>query len=421
MWNVVLPRAIGSFGFLCAFLVAVNESVPDLGNPLTSSLVAVATLLLLLRSVEQEVQRSARFRTRVLMIGRKPIAQKFIDEIEVHRKHGYTIIGLVDETSSRPQECGPYLVLGTIDELQTIVRAVQPDRIILALSERRGRMPANQLLEFQMDGIIVEDVVDAYERLSGKLAIEALTPCQLISSQGFGNHRTVKAIQRVVSFAAALVGLLLLAPALGLIALAIKLDSPGPVLFRQKRLGRRGRPFQLIKFRTMQPIDHPTSEWAKDNLERITNVGRWLRRFRLDELPQLVNVIPGDMNLVGPRPHPVCNFPLFREAIPYYILRGSVRPGITGWAQVRYRYAENLEEETEKMRYDLYYIKHMSLWMDLRILFDTCVIFLSGFASFQVQDRRNEGRLLRHEPARLRPGWNPELAARPRRATTSSL
>lgn len=186
-------------------------------------------------------------------------------------------------------------------------------------------------------------------------------------------------MQRMLSFAAALLGLILTGPLLALIALAIKLDSGGSVLFRQTRLGKGGRPFELIKFRTMQPVDQPASEWAQDNLSRVTRAGSWLRRFRLDELPQLVNVLRGDMNLVGPRPHPVCNYPLFREQIPYYILRGSVLPGITGWAQVRYRYANNLEQETEKMRYDLYYIKHMTLWMDLGIAFSTCRIFFSAF------------------------------------------
>jgi lipopolysaccharide/colanic/teichoic acid biosynthesis glycosyltransferase len=185
----------------------------------------------------------------------------------------------------------------------------------------------------------------------------------------------------VLSFTAALILLALSAPLLCLIALAIKLDSRGPVLFRQTRLGKGSRSFRLIKFRTMTPVDLPPSEWVQDNRGRITGVGRWLRKLRLDELPQLVNVLLGDMNLVGPRPHPVSNLELFRESIPYYALRGSILPGITGWAQVRYHYANNLEEETEKMRYDLYYIKHMSVWMDLNIVLSTCGVFLSSLTS----------------------------------------
>src|SRR5438876_1195089 len=168
----------------------------------------------------------------------------------------------------------------------------------------------------------------------------------------------------------------------GLVVLLIKLDSRGPVFFIQERVGLYRQPFKLVKFRTMRPVGRPKSEWEQDNRDRITRVGMWLRQFRLDELPQLVNVFRGDMNLVGPRPHPVTNLGLMilvvrnlsevsGDAIPYYSLRCSVRPGITGWAQVRYRYANSIDEEMEKIRYDFYYLKHMSFWLDLRILFET--------------------------------------------------
>lgn len=422
--DVAIQRIVGAFLFACAMTIALLESVPELRHPFASSFL-VAGLLILARQVTHQVRSSPHVRIRVLLIGKRSIAQKFIGEIEANPQHGYSILGLVEETQPRHRQNCPCLILGTINELQTIVSAVRPHRIILALSERRGRILTGQLLELQMNGIVVEDAVGAYERLSGKLAVEALTPMQMISTQGFGKSGALRAGQRAVSFAVALMGLGLLAPVLALIALAIKLDSPGPVLFRQKRLGKGGRPFQLIKFRTMRQVEQPRSEWAEDNLDRITRVGRWLRRFRLDELPQMVNVIRGDMNLVGPRPHPICNFPLFREAIPYYVLRCSVRPGITGWAQVRYRYANNLEQETEKMRYDLYYIKHMSLWLDLRILLKTCGIVLSAFRSLHGEYRRRSRRGLRHAPARLPAGWIPELApppaltSQPRRAAVS--
>jgi len=147
------------------------------------------------------------------------------------------------------------------------------------------------------------------------------------------------------------------------------------------RIGFRGRRVRLLKFRTMRSAEGPTSEWTGDNGHRITRVGRWLRRYRLDELPQLINVLRGELNLVGPRPHPVSNFALFSKEIPYYSLRAVVRPGITGWAQVRQGYANSLGEETEKMRHDLYYIKHMSAWLDLRILCHTVGIVLAGHES----------------------------------------
>jgi lipopolysaccharide/colanic/teichoic acid biosynthesis glycosyltransferase len=262
----------------------------------------------------------------------------------------------------------------------------------VALSERRARLPVRQLLEARVNGAIVEDGVDTYERLFGKIAIESLTPSNLIFSRDFKKSRLDLAAGRMTSLVVAFAALIVFAPLLGLIALAIKLDrtSKGPLFFIQERLGLHGKRFRLVKFRTMDVVDGPTSEWVHDNSDRITSVGRWLRKFRLDELPQFINVIRGDMNLVGPRPHPVSNVELFGEGIPYYSLRSAVRPGITGWAQTRLGYANNLEEETEKMRYDLYYIKHLSFWLDLRILFDTVKTVLFGQGSQSVEAYRGE-------------------------------
>ncbi len=176
----------------------------------------------------------------------------------------------------------------------------------------------------------------------------------------------------------AAVGLVVTAPLMAAVAVIIKLDSDGPALFIQDRIGRLGRPFRLIKFRTMRVASGPHSEWVGQNQDRITRVGHWLRRFRLDELPQFINILRGDMNLVGPRPHPVANFALFREHIPYYSIRCSIRPGATGWAQIRYGYANSLDEEIEKMRYDLFYIKRMSPLFDLRIVFDSVKTVMLG-------------------------------------------
>ncbi|MBI4485111.1 MAG: sugar transferase, partial [Acidobacteria bacterium] len=241
------------------------------------------------------------------------------------------------------------------------------------------------LLESRVRGIVVEDAPEFYERLTGKLAIEALTPGSLIHAKGFRNHGAPEEVARVVSVAVAVVGLIVLAPLLAAIALAIKLDSRGPVMFVQDRSGKNGRPFPLLKFRTMHPSDEHRSEWVQDNSDRITRLGKWLRRFRLDELPQLVNILRGEMNLVGPRPHPTCNQQIFMEQIAYYGLRSTVRPGVTGWAQIRYGYANNIEQETEKMRYDLYYIKNRTLRLDVRILFETIGIMFLGRGSSEVR------------------------------------
>jgi len=229
---------------------------------------------------------------------------------------------------------------------------------------------------------VVEDGVDCYERLTGKIAIEALTPSGLITSTTFRKSHFDLAFGHALSLVVAATALVVLSPLFAILALLVKLDSPGPVFFVHDRVGLRGRRLRLLKFRTMRPADGPTSEWVCDNGHRITRVGRWLRRYRLDELPQLINVVRGELNLVGPRPHPVSNFALFTQKIPFYSLRSAVRPGLTGWAQVRQGYANSLDEETEKMRYDLYYIKHMSVWLDLWILVQTVRIVLSGRESF---------------------------------------
>jgi len=259
---------------------------------------------------------------------------------------------------------------------------------VVTLADRRGRLPMHDLLDARVRGVVVEDGVEFYERLTGKIAIEALTPSSLIASRDFRKSHFDLVFGHAVSVVFSLTALVLLAPLLAAIALAIRLDSPGPVLFVHDRIGFRGRRLKLLKFRTMRPANGPTSEWVRDNGHRITRVGKWLRKYRLDELPQLINVLRGELNVVGPRPHPVSNFALFSKEIPYYSLRAVVRPGLTGWAQVRQGYANSLEEETEKMRYDLYYIKHMSAWLDLRILSQTVRTVIAGQESPAARQRR---------------------------------
>ena len=351
----------------------------------TLCLLFILLVLLGLRALTYGLMRQRPFLQRVLILGTSSLAHKLIREIDTHPHLRYTIVGVADASTesngSSPGSNGSplaYPLLGPLERLDKIIQELQPDRVIVALTERRAHLPVQQLLEARMKGSAVEEGVAAYERFTGKLAIESLTPSNLIFSNDFKKSRLDLAAGRLISFIAAVVGLVALAPLLGLIALLIKLDSRGPVFFVQDRVGMSAKRFTLFKFRTMHLADVRPSEWVCDNTERITRVGKWLRKFRLDELPQFVNVIRGDMNVVGPRPHPVSNFELFAEKIPYYSLRSVVRPGITGWAQVRFGYANNLDEETEKMRYDLYYIKHLSVWFDVRILLDTVKIVLFG-------------------------------------------
>lgn len=370
------------------------------GRPLVACLLAIGGFLFA-RRLRDGIRRLPPFRERVLIIGGTLLAREIIAEIEAGLHVRYSILGVVNDAmpGEPPVRCQ---YLGPLEHISKIIKETHPDRIIVALAERRHRLPVSQLLLASVcDGILVEDGLEVYERLTGRLALEALTPGSLVFDKNFQKSHLTLAAGRAVSLVASVVGLVCLAPLLGLIALMIKLDSRGPVFYVHERVGAGGRPFKLVKFRTMRP-EQKTPLWYQENHSRITRVGKWLRKFRLDELPQFLNVLRGDMNLVGPRPQRVPKFELLSlvarnipesgQAIPYFFLRSRFRPGMTGWAQVRYHYAHTLEEELEKLRYDLYYIKHMSLWFDLRILFETVKLVFLGRGSSEAADRQSKRR-----------------------------
>ena len=350
-------------------------------------MITAAALLFLISMLWLSVlTRRATRVERVLIIGATPLARQVITAINGRNAVRHQVAGVVDDASAVETPTGVPSD-GPLERLGSIIAERRPDRIVVTLADRRGRLPMRELLDARVRGVVVEDGVEYYERLTGKIAIEALTPSNLIASRDFRKSHFDLAFAHGLSLVLSLVALVALVPLLAVIALLITLDSPGPVLFVHDRIGFRGRRVRLLKFRTMRGADGPTSEWTGDNGHRITRVGKWLRKYRLDELPQLINVLRGELNLVGPRPHPVSNFALFSKEIPYYSLRAVVRPGITGWAQVRQGYANSLGEETEKMRHDLYYIKHMSAWLDLRILCRTIGIVLAGTESPAVARR----------------------------------
>jgi exopolysaccharide biosynthesis polyprenyl glycosylphosphotransferase len=367
---VRLPRVLAAAAVLVTLVSLAVPSARIMDNPFESSvLIAIGVIFgpfLPLRALVYWFIRSRRFGERLLIVGASPLVRTVVDEIAWRSDFRYTVVGVEHDA----------------ENIGRVIEATRPTCIVVALTERGGRLPLSRLVESLAHGIKVEDVAETYERLTGKLALEVLSPSSVIFTRDFQTPRLRRVVARALSLTVAAMALLVFAPLLGLIALLIKMESQSPVFFIQERVGLAGRVFKIIKFCTMRPVSQPTSEWEQDNRDRITPLGRWLRRFRLDELPQLVNVLRGDMNLVGPRPHPVSNLEVMvlaarnlseisGDAIPYYSLRCSVKPGMTGWAQVRYVYANSLEEEMEKIRYDLYYIKHNSLWLDLRILLET--------------------------------------------------
>ena len=384
-FSLFASRLLQSFGVALMLLAVFYTIVPDAGmteRAFVSGLLVAAGLLVPLRAIGYTIMRRRAFADRVLVLGAGPAAKRLIQEIEARPNFRYAVVGVVDDGSGAEHGDLPYPMLGPLERLDKILDDVKPDRLIVALTERRGRMPLGQLLECGSRGILVEDGLRAYEYFTGKLPIESLTPSFLIFSGAFRKSRLQLALRRMSSLIASVIGLLVSAPLMAMIALAIKIDSRGAVFFVDERAGRGGRPFRLFKFRTMRPLlpgqTIPAAVWDRDDSTRITRVGRLIRRLRLDELPQFWNVLKGDMDLVGPRPEILANVQTMTEHIPYYALRHSVRPGITGWAQTRFGYSVSLEQVTEKLRYDLFYIKHMSFWLDLRILVDTVKIVLFG-------------------------------------------
>jgi sugar transferase (PEP-CTERM system associated) len=246
------------------------------------------------------------------------------------------------------------------------------DRVIVAMENRRGSMPVRELLDLRLRGVVIEDASVLMERLLGRLPLDGLNPSALIFTQGFNVKTSQQILRRLVSIFVSFTGLMICLPFIPIIMLAVRLSSPGPIFFLQTRVGLRGRPFSVIKFRTMrQDAEANGAAWATKDDPRVTSLGRFMRKTRLDEIPQLWNVLRGEMGFVGPRPERPEFVQWLNTEIPFYDLRHIIRPGITGWAQVRYRYGASLKETRRKLEYDLYYVKHMSIGLDLLIMFET--------------------------------------------------
>ncbi len=312
--------------------------------------------------------RRAYLTERIYVLGSGDRARRLVATIRTRKDLGMEVVGWVGafgNGSSNREDLAACI--------RGLIGSGHVDRLIVALSDRRNTLPVRELLDLRLDDIKVEDVGSLLEKISGKIEFEDLYPSSLIYSEDFRLGAGFLFVRLCVSLTIALIALLICLPLIPMIALAVKLSSKGSILFRQQRLGRRGKVFTLYKFRTMRQDAEAESGavWAVKDDPRVTRIGGFLRRTRLDEIPQLWNVLIGDMGFVGPRPERPELAKWLAEKIPYYNLRHIIRPGITGWAQVRYRYAASLEETREKAQYDLYYIKHMSLSLDMLIIFET--------------------------------------------------
>ena len=310
---------------------------------------------------------------RLLLVGGSPLLQDIAKHLEAHPELGLEVAGYVDDEHQPGEALRGGKVLGSLPDLLEIVRATQPSRVVVGMSERRNRVPVAELLELRFAGNIIEEAATAFERICGRVCLKELRPSQLIYSGELGPRPQSLLVQTVLNRVAATGGLIVASPLMLLTALAVRLSSPGPILYRQVRVGLDDVPFTLYKFRSMRADAEAATGavWASKDDPRVTAVGKIIRKLRFDELPQLFNTLKGDMSLVGPRPERPEFVTELSKKIPYYRQRHCVRPGITGWAQINFKYGDTLEDTMTKLEYDLYYIKNMSLSLDTYIVFHT--------------------------------------------------
>jgi sugar transferase (PEP-CTERM system associated) len=310
---------------------------------------------------------------RILFVGSNPVVEDMADHISKHPELGLSIAGyLANEVAPGTALIGGK-VIGPISELRAVAEGIRPSRIVVGLTERRDRMPVPELLELRFAGFAIEEAGTTYEAVCGRICTKELRPSQLIFSGELGPRPASLFFQNILNYICSIACALLTLPIMAMVAIAVKVTSRGPILYRQSRVGKNGEVFVVYKFRSMR-VDAEAATgavWASKDDPRITPIGKWLRRLRLDELPQLFNVLRGEMSLVGPRPERPEFVKTLSEKIPYYRQRHCVKPGITGWAQINHKYGDTLEDTVTKLEYDLYYIKHISPSLDLYIIFHT--------------------------------------------------
>jgi sugar transferase (PEP-CTERM system associated) len=389
MSSVLLPanrRALAMAAIQSVFIaaiVAIAAAASHSGDSVWSGTRAIvyigaasaAAAALTVRGAVSCVMQHLRRRERVLVIGTTDASVTLARELlRRHSQLGLEVVGFVESEGPHASLSSTSLeVLGSIEDVSQIVSRHAVDRVVVNFADASGRLSMERLLELRLRGIAVDHIVSVYERYTGKIAIENLRPSWFIFSSGFRHTPMIAAVKRVFDVVAAIGGLAITAPLMVLIAAAVKLTSAGPVLYSQRRVGHHGRIFTIRKFRSMR-LDAETRTgpvWATANDPRLTPIGGFLRSTRLDELPQLWNVLMNDMSLVGPRPERPEFVRSLEQQLKFYGHRHVVKPGLTGWAQISYPYGSSVHDALQKLQYDLYYLKHMSIALDLFIIFAT--------------------------------------------------
>lgn len=366
-------RALG----LAALVLCTASWLMPSAEPVGLFLVSLGAAALVLpawRSAFDRLARSESFRRPALVLGSGELARACEDLIRQDGDAGLRLVGRLvrdDAPLDGPDVIGQYHDLGRLVEEHGVTA------VIAACVDRRGGFPVEALLELKLRGVQIEEGSELYERVTGKIFVRALLPSQIIFSHGFHVRPRTLAVKRAFDVVCAAVGLLLGLPLMIATTIAVKLDSPGPVIYSQIRTGVFGKRFRIHKFRSMRTdAEEHGPVWAAEDDPRVTRVGRVIRKTRLDELPQLWNVLAGEMSMVGPRPERPEFIALLERQIPFFRQRLCVKPGVTGHAQVRCRYGASAEDALEKLQYDLYYMKSFSLWFDLSILVDTVKVVL---------------------------------------------
>jgi sugar transferase (PEP-CTERM system associated) len=372
----LLIRTLQALGATLLILAAVYSVFPELiiaRGVLAPAAVMAVTVVIAWRLTFAWVARRAGPRERLLLVGTSSAGVALARELHNRDDLGVRIVGCVDDAARPSALAEPLAFLGTIEDIPAIVRARSIDRVVVSLADARGKLPMEKLLEMKLDGVRFDYLPSVYEEYTGKIAIENLRPSWLIFSAGFRKTRRLLALKRAIDVVGALVGLLLAGPIILLAAVLVKLTSPGPAFFSQQRVGRDGRVFTVHKLRSMRvDAERDTGPvWTRQGDPRITRIGALMRRTRLDELPQFWTILAGHMSLVGPRPERPEFVRSLKAQIPFYGQRHVVKPGLTGWAQVRYTYGATVEDAIEKLQYDLFYIKNLSIALDLFIMFET--------------------------------------------------
>jgi sugar transferase (PEP-CTERM system associated) len=378
--GIRLLQSLGVSSILLAFLYYLFPPLIIGRRIFLISLGFIGAIIVSWRIIYNHILKTRQLDQRILIIGLGPLAKNIAKEIVERVDTGFKVIGFITD---HPERVGEKLVnpsiIGDPFQILDIATKDRVDRIIVALEERRGKFPDVQLLECKMRGIAIEEGIGFYEHLTGRLQVESLHPSFLIFSEGFKKSKLTMWTKRVTELAVSLIGLIFLSPIILVISLLVKIDSRGPVFYKQERVGERGKIFKVLKFRSMvENAEANGPVWAEQGDKRITRAGRWIRKWRLDEIPQMLNVLKGDMSFVGPRPERAYFVEKLREDIPFYDQRFSVKPGITGLAQIKYQYGSSKDDALEKLRYDLYYIKNLSPIYDLLIIFETIKVVLFG-------------------------------------------